>query len=177
MEVDVVLWQRPCVLSLDQFIELRNFQLRSLVSEFVSTSNGFWLQRVVGDAEGSLRDLLLHLSLQQKLVDLVMAFREVCRVGKFKALADAFTESWLWWSCAWRVEIEGQSSLLKSERNEKFLEFRDWLITRNDSLFDKSDEVARTFRSVSSQARLFAALIADNDSIDFAILRSYFLLL
>lgn len=52
----------------------------------MSTSDGLGLQRVVGDAERGLRDLLLHLPLEQKFVDLIVG--EV--LGKLEARADPF---------------------------------------------------------------------------------------
>lgn len=56
----------------------------------MSTSDGLRLQRIVGDAEGRLRDLLLYLALHEQLVELVMILGEVQLIGKFETIRDAF---------------------------------------------------------------------------------------
>lgn len=59
----------------------------------MSTSDGFRLQRVIGDTERSLRDLLLQLALEKEPIDVIMALAiDKNMLGKLETSSLLFTQ-------------------------------------------------------------------------------------
>lgn len=203
MKVNVILWDRPSALSLNHvnaFVNLWYLLLGCLICLFVSTSDWFRLQRIVGDLfkkkginerligfaiqklinhypKRDLRDLLLHLSLKEESINFIVTIIVTVQlIWEFKASTDLLSQNGLWWCCTgmrWNEiqVVPYKCSLLKIN----WWVFRNSWKLCNDSLSDKSDAVARTSRWVSFLVPPYVVLIADNELFDFATLHSFLL--